>query len=148
MGQSKPFRATALVVEDDPMQREMISLLLEESDFDVIECASAEAAEIVLQRTGGSLSLMMTDVNLAGRMNGVELAHIAKQCNPELGVIVTSGLPLRESLPEGAKFWAKPFVPLDVIREAERTSLALTTQAGRPGRPSRERAMLSGRRAP
>ena len=136
MGQSKPLRATALVVDDDPMQREMISLLLEESDFDVIECASAEAAEIVLQRTGGSLSLMMTDVNLAGRMNGVELAHIAKQCNPELGVIVTSGLPLRESLPEGAKFWAKPFVPLDVIREAERTSLALTTQARRPGRPS------------
>ena len=27
MGQSRPFRATALVVEDDPMQREMIALL-------------------------------------------------------------------------------------------------------------------------
>ena len=38
MGQSKPFRATALVVEDDPMQREMICLLLEESEVDVIEC--------------------------------------------------------------------------------------------------------------
>ena len=36
MGQSKPFRATALIVEDDPMQREMISVLLEESDYDVI----------------------------------------------------------------------------------------------------------------
>ena len=47
MGQSKPFRATALVVEDDPMQREMICLLLEESDVDVIECESAEAAELV-----------------------------------------------------------------------------------------------------
>jgi DNA-binding NtrC family response regulator len=135
MGQSKPFRATALIVEDDPMQRDMISLLLEESDFDVIECASAEAAEIVLQRSGDRLSLMMTDVHLAGRMNGVELAHIAKQCNPELGVIVTSGLPLLEALPEGAKFWAKPWAPLDVIREAERTSLALTAQAA--GKPAR-----------
>ena len=56
MGQSKPLRATALVVEDDPMQREMICLLLEESEVDVIECASAEAAEAVLQRCGGSLS--------------------------------------------------------------------------------------------
>ena len=45
MGQSKPFRATALIVEDDPMQREMICLLLEESEIDVIECESAEAAE-------------------------------------------------------------------------------------------------------
>ena len=36
MGQSMPFRAKALVVEDDQIQREMIGLLLEESDFDVI----------------------------------------------------------------------------------------------------------------
>jgi response regulator RpfG family c-di-GMP phosphodiesterase len=43
MGQSKPLRATALIVEDDPMQRDMICLLLEESDVDVIECESAEA---------------------------------------------------------------------------------------------------------
>ena len=49
MGQSKPFRATALVVEDDPMQREMISVLLEESNYDVIQCESAEAAELVLR---------------------------------------------------------------------------------------------------
>jgi two-component system, cell cycle response regulator CpdR len=136
MGQSKPVRATALIVEDDPMQRQMISLLLEESDFDVIECESAEAAEIVLHRTGDSLSLMMTDVELAGRMNGVELAHIAKRRNPELGVIVISGVPLRERLPEGAKFWAKPWAPLDVIREAERTTLALKAQAaGKPRSP-------------
>jgi DNA-binding NtrC family response regulator len=124
MGQSKPLRATALVVEDDVMQREMTCLLLEESDFNVIECESAEAAELVLERNGGSLSLMMTDVQLAGHMNGVELAHIAKKCNPELDVIVTSGKPLRQPLPEGAKFWPKPWAPLDIIREAERMSFA------------------------
>lgn len=123
MGQSKPLRATALVVEDDVMQREMTCLLLEESDFNVIECESAEAAELVLERNGGSLSLMMTDVQLAGHMNGVELAHLAKKYNPELDVIVTSGKPLRQPLPDGAKFWPKPWAPLDMIREAERMSL-------------------------
>ena len=35
-------------------------------------------------------------------------------------MIVTSGRPLRQELPDGAKFWAKPWAPLDVIREAER----------------------------
>jgi CheY-like chemotaxis protein len=124
MGQSKPLRATALIVEDDAMQREMICLLLEESNFDVIECESAEAAELVLQRRGGSLALMMTDVNLAGNMTGVELAHIAKRCNPGLDVIVISGKPLPQPLPDGARFWSKPWVPLDVIRDAERTSWA------------------------
>ena len=120
MGQSKPFRATALVVEDDPMQRDMICLLLEESDVDVIECESAEAAELVLERAGGSLALMVTDVQLAGNMDGVELAHIARKYNPEIGVIVTSGKPLHRELPDGVQFWAKPWAPLDVIREAER----------------------------
>ncbi|SDT45060.1 response regulator [Bradyrhizobium canariense] len=124
MGQSKPFRATALVVEDDPMQREMICLLLEESDYDVIQCESAEAAELVLERNGGSLRLMMTDVHLAGHMNGVELAHIAKRRVPDIDVIVTSGMPLRQPLPDGAQFWSKPWAPLDVIRAAERMSLA------------------------
>ena len=125
MGQSKPFRATALIVEDDPMQREMISLLLEESDYDVIQCESAEAAELVLARNPENLVLMMTDVQLAGNMNGAELAHVAKKCNPDLDVIVTSGKPLHHVLPEGAQFWKKPWAPLDVIREAEKMAYAL-----------------------
>ena len=124
MGQSKPFRATALVVEDDPMQREMICLLLEESDMDVIECESAEAAELVLEEAGASLVLMMTDVQLAGLKNGDELAHVAKKFNPDMDVIVTSGNPLRQELPDGARFWPKPWAPLDVIREAEKMTIA------------------------
>jgi two-component system cell cycle response regulator CpdR len=124
MGQSKPIRATDLVVEDDPMQREMICLLLEESEMEVIECESGEAAELVLEQAGPGLVMLMTDVRLAGHMSGVELAHVAKKFNPDLDVIVTSGKPLRQALPDGVKFWAKPWTPLDVIREAERMSLA------------------------
>jgi CheY-like chemotaxis protein len=120
MPRPKPLRATALIVEDDPMQRDMLCLLLEESEVDVIECESAEAAERVLERAADDLVLLMTDVQLAGNMDGVELAHIARQYNPELGVIVTSGRPLPRRLPEGVRFWAKPWTPLDVIREAER----------------------------
>jgi DNA-binding NtrC family response regulator len=137
MGQAKPFRATALVVEDDPMQREMISLLLEESDFDVIECESAEAAALVLHRQAGRIALVMTDVSLAGTMNGVALAHVAKDCNPQLEVIVTSGSPVPQPLPDGVEFWAKPWAPLDVIRLAERKSAALLAeQKGRPHKHS------------
>jgi len=119
MGQSKPFRATALVVEDDAMQREMLALLLEESEYDVVQCESAEAAELVLDRMGSTLSLLMTDVNLAGRMTGAELAAIARSRHPSLDVVVTSGKPLNGSLPDGVKFWAKPWAALDVLREAE-----------------------------
>jgi CheY-like chemotaxis protein len=133
MGQSKPYRATALIVEDDPMQRDMLSLLLEESEVNVIECESAEAAELVLERAAGDLVLMLTDVQLAGDMDGVELAHIARKYNPEIGVIVTSGKPLHQELPDGVQFWAKPWAPLDVIREAER--MVYARQHGGESRP-------------
>jgi two-component system, cell cycle response regulator CpdR len=119
MGQATPFRATALIVEDDAMQRQMLSLLLEESGYQVIECESAEDARRVLGETAAALRFLMTDVQLAGAMNGVELAHIAKECSPRLDVVVTSGRPLTQPLPDGAKFWAKPWAPLDVLREAE-----------------------------
>jgi two-component system cell cycle response regulator CpdR len=119
MGQSKPYRSTALVVEDDPMQREMLCLLLEESDYAVIQCESAEAAELVLDKYSASLALMITDVSLAGRMSGIELARIATARNPALDVVVTSGRALPEPLPSGAKFWSKPWAPLDILREAE-----------------------------
>jgi len=119
MGQSRPFRATALIVEDDPMQREMMSVLLEESDYAVIQCESGEAAEIVLDKYSSSLALMITDVSLAGRMTGVELARIATARNPHLDVVITSGRALAEPLPDGAKFWSKPWAALDVLREAE-----------------------------
>ncbi|MCC8967866.1 response regulator [Bradyrhizobium sp. Pear76] len=131
MGQSRPYRAKALVVEDDPMQREMIGLLLEESEFDVIFCESAEAAELVLQGNGDNVVLMMTDVELAGNMTGVELAHVAKKYKPDLDVIVTSGKPLRQRLPDGATFWPKPWAPLDVIRAAETTASALSSRESR-----------------
>ena len=119
MGPSKPHRAKALVVEDDAMQREMICVLLEESNYDVIQCESAEAAEIVLDKLSASLSFLMTDVSLAGRMNGVQLARIARLRNPSLDVVVTSGRDLPEPLPAGVKFWSKPWAALDVLREAE-----------------------------
>ncbi|WJR77457.1 response regulator [Bradyrhizobium sp. NP1] len=124
MGQSRPFRATALIVEDDPSQRDMMSLLLEESDYDVIQCESAEAAALVLEKDdGGAVLLLITDVNLAGRMSGVELAFLARERHPALDVVVTSGRPLAEKLPDGTKFWAKPWTPLDVLREAEAAQL-------------------------
>ena len=118
MGQSNPIRPIALIVEDDASQRQVISVLLEESHYVVMACQSAEAAELVLREPGPELTLLITDVNLAGRMNGVELAFVARQHHPGLDIVVTSGRPLRQPLPDGAKFWAKPWAPVDILREA------------------------------
>jgi DNA-binding NtrC family response regulator len=121
MGQASPSKPIALVVEDDVLQRELLVVLLEESEMDIIHCESAEVALRLLEEMGGRVSVMFTEANLAGKVDGVELAHLASQRYSTIHVIVTSSLPLTKSLPEGATFMPKPWLPLDVLREAERS---------------------------
>ena len=121
MGQATPFKPIALVVEDDKLQRNLVVVLLEESEMGVIQCESAEAAWRVLEKIGRCVSMMFTDVNLPGKIDGVELAHFATHRYPNIRVIVTSGLALTKSLPEGALFMPKPLLPLNVLREAVRS---------------------------
>ena len=118
MGQANPI---ALVVEDDIFQRMMLMILLEESEMDVVDCDSAETALRELEKTGERVSMLLTDVTLAGKIDGVELAHFAHDYYPEIHVVVTSGSPLMRSLPEGATFMSKPLLSLDVLRAAERS---------------------------
>ena len=89
MAQLKPSRPTALVVEDDPIQREMIALLLEATDYDVIQCEDAETAELALKNRRAAL--LITDVSLVGEMTGIDLVERARELNPALRVIVMSG---------------------------------------------------------
>jgi CheY-like chemotaxis protein len=114
MGQSKPF------VEDDDLQRELIVALLEECNLDVTQCESAEAAELVLQKIGDAVAFLFTDVQLAGRKSGAELAAIVRKRFPNIRIIVTSGNAAPQ-IPDGVKFLPKPWFALDVLREAERS---------------------------
>jgi CheY-like chemotaxis protein len=121
MGQASPFKPIALVVEDDVVQRELLVVLLEECEMRVIECESAEGALRVLAKMGDCVTMIFTDVELPGRIDGVELAHFTTQCYPDVHLIVTSGIALTKRLPEGATFMPKPWLPLDVLREAHRS---------------------------
>src|SRR4051812_2318411 len=112
MAQPSAFKPIALVVEDDAMQRAMAVMSLEENGMSVVECESAEQALRVLAKMGSCFSLMFTDVNLGGRINGVELAHLAHDCYPNVRVVVTSGRDLQSAVPEGATFIPKPWTPL------------------------------------
>jgi two-component system, cell cycle response regulator CpdR len=118
MRQSQPTKQIALVVEDDALQRESIVTLLEQSEMDVISCESGEAAALVLDHVGGCVTALLTDVNLAGTMDGIELAQIAHERFPALRIIVISANPRVSRLPDGTQFIAKPWQPLELLREA------------------------------
>jgi DNA-binding response OmpR family regulator len=116
MGQSTPIRPTAIVVEDDDIQRQMLALLLEDNNFEVLQCEDAETAALALRMRHPSL--MVTDINLVGKMDGVDLAHFAQQHNADMRIIVISGRPLARPLPPGAKFLSKPIYPTALLAEA------------------------------
>ena len=67
--------------------------------------------------------MMYTDVNLSGDMTGVELAYVATKDYPNIHVVVTSGKAVPQELPQSVLFMQKPWLTLDLLREAERSQL-------------------------
>ncbi|MET4296768.1 CheY-like chemotaxis protein [Bradyrhizobium sp. LB8.2] len=103
-----------LLVEDDSLQREVLSDLLKDEGFEVVECATAEAAELIVASTGNELRALITDHNLAGRMTGLELAKYARGVCPGLNIVLMSGT-LMAPLPSGTTFLHKPFSPAHLL---------------------------------
>jgi DNA-binding NtrC family response regulator len=99
---------TALVVEDDTLQRETLADLLKDEGLEVIECTTAEAAELVVASTGTELKVVVSDVSLAGEMSGTELAQFTKRRFPHINVVLVSGRP-PSYIPKDASFLSKPY---------------------------------------
>jgi CheY-like chemotaxis protein len=114
----RALKAAALVVEDDEIQRAMVVELLEGMRLNVFECKSGEAARLILNEIGATVRLMYIDVNLSGTMTGLELANTVRREFPKTKVIVASAKPAR-NLPTGATFMQKPWLPLELLREAQ-----------------------------
>ena len=122
MDAMQPEPHVALIVEDDPDVRDLAAALLEETELDVVEVESAEAALAYLQERGGEVAMMFADVRLPGEMDGVQLAKAACTLWPTIRIVLTSGDPgaVSDDLPDGVTFMPKPWRGLDVLVEAER----------------------------
>jgi DNA-binding NtrC family response regulator len=108
-----------LLVEDDAFQRDVLVDVLKDEGFEVIECTTGEAAELIIASTGTELQALITDHNLAGKMSGAELAHYARNRHPHLNIVIMSGTTV-QPMPIGTAFLRKPFSPerlLDMVRE-------------------------------
>ena len=122
MDAMQPEPHVALIVEDDPDVRDFAAALLEETELDVVDVESADAAVAYLQERGGEVAMMFADVRLPGEMDGVQLAKAACTLWPTIRIVLTSGDPgaVSDGLPDGVTFMPKPWRGLDVLVEAER----------------------------
>jgi len=108
-----------LLVEDDAFQREVLADVLKGEGFEVIECTTAESAELIIASTGTELQALITDHNLAGKMSGAELARYASCRHPQMNIIIMSGKTVNH-IPVNATFLQKPFTAeqlLEAVRD-------------------------------
>ena len=114
-------RPVALIVEDEPLVRELAAALLEESDLRVVECEDAEQALASLCKYGEDIALIFADVRLPGLLDGVDLAQRANMMWPHITMVVTTGYPgaRLEALPDNVVYMPKPWLALDVLMQAE-----------------------------
>jgi CheY-like chemotaxis protein len=126
MTEASHSRRRALVVEDDRCVSELGALLLEQFGLSVAQVESAEDAIDHLRACGGSVDILITDINLPGAMDGVSLARSVAVLWPLISVIVTSGDPgLRlTDLPDQAAYVPKPWRALDIVSLTERAARA------------------------
>jgi len=127
-----------LVVEDEPLLRMDLALALRESGLRVIEASTADEALVALE--AHAIELMLTDVQMPGSMDGLELARWVRAHRPGLLVAVWSGrkdaVAEASSICEEGLVFPKPADPSLVIAAVLRALEGRQrTPADKPVRP-------------
>lgn len=103
-------RQVVLVVEDDLLIRSDAALMIEEADFDVIEASNADESIAILE-VRSDITVLFTDIQMPGSMDGLKLAAAVKTRWPPIKIMATSGLAnvRLDDLPPGGRFIPKPY---------------------------------------
>jgi two-component system, cell cycle sensor histidine kinase and response regulator CckA len=106
---------TILVVDDEAGTRGLISLILRQGGYAVLEAEDSQSAAQIHQRYQGEIDLLLTDICLPGQSGG-DLAAALRESEPALQVIYMSGLP---EFDEYAPFLKKPFGIAELLRQVK-----------------------------
>jgi PAS domain S-box-containing protein len=105
---------TILVVDDEPSVRMLVTDILEDLGYTVIEAADSASGLRVLQ-SDIRIDLLVSDVGLPGGMNGRQMADAGRQVRPDLKVLFITGYAENSvigngHLQPGMQVLTKPFV--------------------------------------
>jgi CheY-like chemotaxis protein len=80
-----------LVVEDEMLLRMRAVDIVEDAGFTAVEAVSADEALAILE-TRSDISLLFSDIQMPGSMDGLKLAHAVHDRWPSIKIILVSGL--------------------------------------------------------
>jgi len=112
-------RETILIVEDEPVLRDMVCEILKEYDYKVIAAGSGVEALRVWDEFEGEIDLLLTDMVMPEGMSGRELATQLKKRKPTLKVVYTSGYSpesMGRDFGNETVFLSKPYLPPQLAR--------------------------------
>ena len=89
---------------------------LSEAGLSVIEARNGDEALDLLEHE--HVDVVITDVNMPGAVNGLELAHRVRRDRPNVEVLIVSGHAQGKNLPLGVSLMRKPYSIKDVVQIA------------------------------
>ena len=114
---SKPI---VLVVEDEMVLRMRAVDIVEDAGFVPVEAVSADEAIQILE-SRDDISLLFTDIQMPGSMDGLKLAHATHARWPHIKIILVSGQTAVTDAdkPNDSRFFQKPFEIQQMILELQ-----------------------------
>jgi signal transduction histidine kinase len=117
-------RMRVLVVEDNNSVREVAAAMIEEMGFDAITATNGHEGLEMIQ-AHKDIDLVLSDVIMAGGMNGPELAAKAIKVRPDLRILFMSGyapgsVRQMQDLPDTIDLVNKPFTRNDLTEKVKK----------------------------
>jgi two-component sensor histidine kinase/ActR/RegA family two-component response regulator len=109
-----------LVVEDEMVLRMRAIDIVEDAGFTAVEAVSADEALSILE-SRSDISLLFSDIQMPGSMDGLKLAHAVHDRWPSIKIILVSGqVKLSDAdKPADSRFFGKPLEVKQMIAELQ-----------------------------
>lgn len=126
-----------LVVEDEPIAREILADLLKMAGYDVLSVSTGEQALLTLVQERGRIDCLFTEVELPGLVDGWMLADEFRVAEATMPVVFAAkSKPAKARRPDGAAFVARPVLPPKVVEAVNKvTGRAAAVPRSRPVSP-------------
>ncbi|HYW64261.1 MAG TPA: HWE histidine kinase domain-containing protein [Bradyrhizobium sp.] len=109
-----------LIVEDEMVLRMRAVDIVEDAGFRAVEAVNADQAMSILE-SRSDISLLFTDIQMPGSMDGLKLAHAVHDRWPAIKIILVSGQvnPSDAERPADSRFFGKPLSVEQMIGELQ-----------------------------
>src|SRR2546430_16662907 len=109
-----------LVVEDEMVLRMRAVDIVEDAGFTAVQAVNADEALSILE-SRSDISLLFSDIQMPGSMDGLKLAHAVHDRWPSIKIILVSGQVKGYDIdkPADSRFFGKPLVVKQMIAELQ-----------------------------